>query len=205
MWSYEKRLMLPINIKNKNPKLAKSILTQFGGYASELGAALRYLTMRYTMPTDEGKALLTEIGTEELAHIEMINTIVLQLTGGVPVNELKELGVESNYVEHGYNMFPVDANGVPFSTMLFAVTGDPIVDLAENLAAEEKARIVYERLMDLTNDPDVLAPLSFLREREIIHFQRFGEALRLVQERLNSRNFYACNPGFDMNCGCNCN
>ena len=182
MWSYEKRLMLPFNIKNKNPKLAKSILTQFGGYASELGAALRYLTMRYTMPTDEGKALLTEIGTEELAHIEMINTIVLQLTGGVPVNELKELGVESNYVEHGYNMFPVDANGVPFSTMLFAVTGDPIGDLAENLAAEEKARIVYERLMDLTNDPDVLAPLSFLREREVIHFQRFGELLNKYNE-----------------------
>ena len=177
MWTYEKRLMYPINIKNKNPKLAKSIITQYGGYAGELGAALRYLTMRYTMPTDEGKALLTEIGTEELSHIEMVNTIVLQLMQGATVEELKELGVEGNYVEHGKNMFPVDVNGVPFSAMLFAVTGDPIVDLAENLAAEEKARIVYERLMDLTNDPDVLAPLSFLREREVIHFQRFGELL----------------------------
>ena len=177
MWAYEKRLMLPINIKNKNPKLAKAILTQFGGYAGELGAALRYLTQRYTMPTDEGKALLTEIGTEELAHVEMINTIVLQLMQNATVQELKELGVEGMYVEHGYNMFPTDANGVPFSTMLFAVSGDPIVDLTENLAAEEKARIVYERLMDLTNDPDVLAPLSFLREREVIHFQRFGELL----------------------------
>ena len=177
MWTYEKRLMYPINIKNKNPRLAKSIITQYGGYAGELGAALRYLTMRYTMPTDEGKALLTEIATEELSHIEMINTIVLQLTQGATVEELKELGVESNYVEHGKNMFPVDANGVPFSAMLFAVTGDPVVDLTENLAAEEKARIVYERLMDLTNDPDVLAPLSFLREREVIHFQRFGELL----------------------------
>jgi spore coat protein JC len=177
MWTYEKRLMYPINIKNKNPRLAKAIITQYGGYAGELGAALRYLTMRYTMPTDEGKALLTEIATEELSHIEMINTIVLQLTQGATVEELKELGVESNYVEHGKNMFPVDANGVPFSAMLFAVTGDPVVDLTENLAAEEKARIVYERLMDLTNDPDVLAPLSFLREREVIHFQRFGELL----------------------------
>ena len=177
MWSYEKRLMLPINIKKRNPKLAKMILTQFGGYAGELGAALRYLTMRYTMPTDEGKALLTEIGTEELAHIEMINTIVLQLMKGATVQELKELGVEGMYVEHGFNMFPTDVNGVPFTTTLFAVTGDPIVDLTENLAAEEKARIVYERLMDLTNDPDVLAPLSFLREREVIHFQRFGELL----------------------------
>ena len=177
MWAYEKRLMFPINIKNKNPKLAQQIITQYGGYAGELGAALRYLTMRYTMPTDEGKALLTEIGTEELSHIEMINTIVLQLTEGATVNELKALGVEGNYVEHGHNMFPVDVNGVPFSTMLFAVTGDPIVDLTENLAAEEKARIVYERLMDLTDDPDVLAPLSFLREREVIHFQRFGELL----------------------------
>ena len=189
MWCYEKRLMLPINIKNKNPKLAKMILTQFGGYAGELGAALRYLTMRYTMPTDEGKALLTDIGTEELAHIEMINTIVLQLTEGSTVEELQALGIESNYVEHGKNMFPVDANGVPFSAMLFAVTGDPIVDLTENLAAEEKARIVYERLMDLTNDPDVLAPLSFLREREVIHYQRFGELLNKyskIKNRINS-------------------
>jgi spore coat protein JC len=187
MWCYEKRLMLPINIKNKNPKLAKMILTQFGGYAGELGAALRYLTMRYTMPTDEGKALLTDIGTEELAHIEMINTIVLQLTEGSTVEELQALGIESNYVEHGKNMFPVDANAVPFSAMLFAVTGDPIVDLTENLAAEEKARIVYERLMDLTNDPDVLAPLSFLREREVIHYQRFGELLNKYNKMKNER------------------
>ena len=187
MWTYEKRLMLPINIKNKNPKLAQMILTQFGGYASELGAALRYLTMRYTMPTDEGKALLTDIGTEELAHIEMINTIVLQLIDGASVEELKAAGVEANYVEHGKNMFPVDANGVPFSTMLFAVTGDPVVDLTENLAAEEKARIVYERLMDLTNDPDVLAPLSFLREREVIHFQRFGELLNKYNKMKTER------------------
>ena len=185
MWMYEKRLMLPINIKNKNPKLALKIITQYGGYAGELGAALRYLTQRYTMPTDEGKALLTDIGTEELAHVEMINTIVLQLMQGATVEELKELGVEGNYVEHGYNMFPVDVNGVPFTTTLFAVSGDPIVDLTENLAAEEKARIVYERLMDLTDDPDVLAPLSFLREREVIHYQRFGELLNKYNEMKN--------------------
>lgn len=185
MWTYEKRLMFPINIKKRNPKLAKMILTQFGGYASELGAALRYLTMRYTMPTDEGKALLTEIGTEELAHLEMINTIVLQLTKDSTIEELKALGVEGLYVEHGKNMFPLDVNGVPFTTQLFAVTGDPIVDLAENLAAEEKARIVYERLMDLTNDEDVLAPLSFLREREVIHFQRFGELLNTYNKMKN--------------------
>ena len=175
MWCYEKRLMLPINIKNKNPKLAKMILTQFGGYAGELGAALRYLTMRYTMPTDEGKALLTDIGTEELAHIEMINTIVLQLTEGSTVEELQALGIESNYVEHGKNMFPVDANGVPFSAMLFAVTGDPIVDLTENLAAEEKARVTYEHLMDLTKDEKVLQVLAFLRQREIVHYDKFKE------------------------------
>ena len=187
MWCYEKRLMYPINIKNKNPKLAQRIITQYGGYAGELGAALRYLTMRYTMPTDEGKALLTEIGTEELAHVEMINTIVLQLMEGSTVEELKALGVEGNYVEHGKNMYPVDVNGVPFSVMLFAVSGDPIVDLAENLAAEEKARIVYERLMDLTDDPDVLAPLSFLREREVIHFQRFGELLNKYNKMKNER------------------
>lgn len=177
MWTYEKRLMMPISIKKKNPKLAKMILTQFGGYAGELNAALRYLTQRYTMPTDEGKALLTDIGTEELAHVEMINAIVLGLMKDATLEELKELGVEGNYVEHGKNMFPVDVNGVPFSAQLFAVTGDAISDLTENLAAEEKARIVYERLMDLTDDEDVLAPLSFLREREVIHFQRFGELL----------------------------
>lgn len=177
MWVYEKRLMLPINIKTKNIGLAKQIITQFGGYAGELGAALRYLTMRYTMPTDEGKALLTDIATEELAHIEMIQTIIAQLTKGATVEELKKAGLASNYVEHGYNMFPVDANGVPFTAQVFAVTGDPIVDLTENLAAEEKARIVYERLMDLTDEEDILAPLSFLREREIIHYQRFLELL----------------------------
>lgn len=187
MWMYEKRLMYPINIKRKNPQLAYKIITQFGGYAGELGAALRYLTMRYTMPTAEGKALLTDIGTEELAHIEMINTIVLQLTEGSTIEELKALGLEGNYVEHGKNMFPVDVNGVPFSTTLFAVTGDPIVDLTENLAAEEKARIVYERLMDLTDDPDVLGPLSFLREREVIHFQRFGELLNKYNMMRNER------------------
>ena len=182
MWTYEKRLMLPINIKQKNPQLAQRIITQFGGYAGELGAALRYLTMRYTMPTDEGKALLTDIGTEEMAHIEMINTIVLQLSDDVPIEELKQMGADGNYVEHGKNMFPVNVDGVPFTTELFAITGDPIVDLTENLAAEEKARIVYERLMDLTNDPDVLAPLAFLRQREIIHFQRFGELLNKYNE-----------------------
>ena len=182
MWCYEKRLMYPINIKNKNPRLAKMILTQFGGYAGELNAALRYLTMRYTMPTDEGKALLTDIGTEELAHIEMINTMVKQLTEGLTLCELAEAGLDANYVEHGNNMYPVDASGIPYSVRLFAVTGDPIVDLTENLAAEEKARIVYERLMDLTDDPDVLAPLSFLREREIIHFQRFGELLGIYNK-----------------------
>lgn len=187
MWIYEKRLMQPINIKKKDLNFAKKLITQFGGYAGELGAALRYLTMRYTMPTNEGKALLTDIGTEELAHIEMIQTMVVQLTKGATKEELLQAGFDSNYVEHGMNMFPTDCNGVPFSTTLFAITGDPIVDLTENLAAEEKARIVYERLMDLTDDPAVLAPLSFLREREVIHFQRFGELLSKYNEMFKNK------------------
>ena len=177
MFVYDKKLQYPVKIDNPNPRLAAIIISQYGGPDGELGASLRYLSQRYSMPFDELKGLLTDIGTEELAHIEMINTMVKQLTEGLRLCELAEAGLDANYVEHGNNMYPVDASGIPYSVRLFAVTGDPIVDLTENLAAEEKARIVYERLMDLTDDPDVLAPLSFLREREIIHFQRFGELL----------------------------
>ena len=175
MFKYEKKLPYPINIRKKNVKLAKYIITQYGGYAGELGATLRYLNQRYTMPDDKGKALLTDIGTEELAHVEMISAMIYQLLNGATLKELKEAGLESHYAEHGYGLYPTDSNGVPFTVSYFATTGNYITDLYEDLAAEQKARAMYEHLMDIANDPEILAPLSFLRQREIIHFARFKE------------------------------
>ncbi len=177
MWKYEKYLEFPVNITKRDLSFAKIMVTQIGGYAGELGAALRYLNQRYTMPTEEGKALLTDIGTEEMAHIEILSAMLYQLMKGATPQEIKAAGLESNYTEHGLNFYPVDANGVPFSVTVYAVSGDPITDLTENMAAEEKARAVYEHLMDLTDNPEILSPLAFLREREIIHYQRFGELL----------------------------
>lgn len=175
MWKYVKTLEYPINIKNKDLRMASYLITQYGGSNGELAAALRYLNQRYTMPDEKGKALLTDIGTEELAHVEMISTMVTQLTKGATPDEMKAAGLGGHYAEHGNAIFPTDANGVPFTTAYFSTTGDPIADLQEDMAAEEKARAVYENLINLTNDPDVIAPLSFLRQREIIHFARFNE------------------------------
>ena len=175
MWKYEKMLQYPVNIKKKDPGLANLIFTQYGGPQGELGAALRYLNQRYTMPDARGKALLTDIGTEELGHVEMICSILYQLTDGVSMEELKSLGYEANYAEHKFSLFPTDANGVPFTTAYISSTGDPVADLAEDMAAEEKARAIYENLIDLTSDPDVIGPLLWLRQREIVHFARFKE------------------------------
>lgn len=175
MWKYVKSLEYPINIKKKDIKMAKYILTQFGGANGELGAALRYLSQRYTMPDDKGKALLTDIGTEELGHVEMISTMIFQLLKGATIEELKENGLTSQYVEHGYGLYPTDSNGVPFTVTYFAVTGDPVADLAEDIAAEEKARVTYEHLIDIATDPDVIGPLLFLRQREVVHYARFKE------------------------------
>ncbi|MEE0965925.1 MAG: manganese catalase family protein [Bacilli bacterium] len=175
MWNYSKKLQYPIDIKRKDIEMAKYIVTQFGGSNGELAACLRYLTQRYTMPDDKGKALLTDIGTEEMAHMEMISAMVYQLLEGATVQEIKDAGLTSHYTEHGFSLYPVDANGVPFTVTYFAVTGDPVADLAENMAAEQKARAIYENLMNLTDDPDVLAPLSYLRQREIVHHHRFKE------------------------------
>lgn len=175
MWQYVKQLQYPISIKNKDLRMAKFIITQFGGPNGELAASLRYISQRYTMPDEEGKALLTDIGTEELAHLEMISTMVYQLGLNATIEEIKAAGLESYYTEHGLSLYPVDSNGVPFSAAYFAVTGDPVADIAENMAAEQKARAIYEHLMNLTDNPELLAPLSFLRQREIIHFQRFKE------------------------------
>lgn len=175
MWKFEKKLEYPINIRNKDLKMAKCLLEQYGGANGEFAAAMRYLNQRYTMPDERGYALLNDIGTEELAHVEMIATMVKQLIQDASVEELKNNGLSAQYVEHDHALFPTDANGVPFTAAYFATTGDYNADLTEDMAAEQKARVTYEHLMDLTNDPDLLAPLSFLRQREIVHFERFKE------------------------------
>ena len=175
MWKYEKKLQYPVNIKNKDLKIAKCLLAQYGGPDGEFAAAMRYLNQRYTMPDNRGYALLNDIGTEELAHVEMIATMVTQLMKGATVKELMDAGLSSQYVQHDHAIFPTDANGVPFTSAYFATTGDWNADLTEDMAAEQKARVTYEHLMDMTNDPDLLAPLSFLRQREIVHFERFKE------------------------------
>ena len=175
MWKFVKMLEYPVNIKKKDLRLAKYLVTQYGGSNGELAAAFRYLNQRYTMPDDKGKALLTDIGTEELAHVEMISTMIYQLMKDATIDEIKAAGLDTHYVEHGKALYPTDANGVPFTVAYFATTGDPIADISEDMAAEQKARAVYENLINLTDDPDVIGPLLFLRQREIIHFNRFKE------------------------------
>ena len=191
MWTYNKVLEYPINIKNRNPQLAKFIISQSGGPDGELSASLRYLSQRFGMPDQTAKAILNDIGTEELAHLEMVGTIIHQLTDGCCPEELKQAGLGSYYTDHGWGVYPQSAAGMPFSASVLAVKGDPIADLQEDLAAEQKARATYEKLIDLcADDPDVIDPLRFLREREIVHFQRFGEALRGVQDKLAEKKWY---------------
>ncbi len=175
MWKYVKTLEYPVNIKKKDLRMAKYLVTQYGGANGELAAAWRYLNQRYTMPDDKGKALLTDIGTEELAHVEIISTMIYQLMKDATLDELRAVGLDTHYAEHGKGLFPTDANGVPFTVAYFATTGDPVADLSEDMAAEQKARAVYENLINLTNDQDVIDVLLFLRQREIIHFNRFKE------------------------------
>lgn len=186
MWAYEKRLQYPIDIKNKDLKMAKYLVEQYGGANGELGAALRYLNQRYTMPDDRGKALLTDIGTEELAHIEMISTMIYQLTKDATIEELKEAGLAGHYAAFGHDLFPTGANEMPFTATYFAAVGDPLANLYEDMAAEQKARAVYEHLIDLTNDPDVIGPLLWLRQREVVHFNRFKELYDYYKENLGS-------------------
>lgn len=185
MFSYAKRLQYPINIKKKDLAMAKYLVTQYGGSNGELAAALRYLNQRYTMPDNRGKALLTDIGTEELGHVEMLATMIYQLTKDATPEEMKQAGLGSNFAEHGKALYPTDANGVPFTVAYFASTGDPLADLSEDMAAEQKARAVYENLIDLTNDPDVIAPLLWLRQREIVHYARFKELFEMYEKELN--------------------
>lgn len=190
MWMYDKKLEFPINIKNPNPKLAKLIITQYGGPDGELGASIRYLSQRFSMITPQAKATLNDIGTEELAHLEMIGTIVRQLTRDVSTEEIEESSFAAYYADHDTAVYPVSASGVPFDASYIQSKGDPITDLYEDMAAEQKARSTYEYLIRMTDDPDVLAPLKFLREREIVHFQRFGESLRYVQDYLDQKRYF---------------
>ena len=198
MWTYERKLEYPINIKNPNPAMAKFIISQYGGPDGEIGASLRYLSQRYTMPYREIAGLLTDIGSEELGHFEMVSAIVHQLTRNMTIEQVKEAGFEDYFVDHTAGVYPQAAGGTPFDAMCLASTGDAIADLSENMAAEQKARLTYDNILRLVDDPDVIDPIRFLREREIVHYQRFGEALRMVQDKLDSKNFYAINPEFDM-------
>ena len=191
MWTYNKVLQYPVKIKNRNPQLAKFIISQYGGPDGELGASLRYLSQRFGMPDQKSKAILNDIGTEELAHLEMVGAIVHQLTDGASPEEMKMAGLGSYYTDHGWGVYPQSAAGYPFSASVLAVKGDAIADLQEDLAAEQKARATYEKLIDLCSDnPDVVDPLKFLRQREIVHFQRFGEALRGVQDKLAEKKCF---------------
>ena len=197
MWSYEKKLQCPVKIKNPNPALAKVIITQFGGPDGELGASMRYLSQRYSMPYGEVVGILSDVGTEELAHIEMVSAIVHQLTRNMTIEQIKESGFEPYFVDHTAGIYPVAASGVPFSAMTFQSKGDAITDIIEDLAAEQKARTVYDNLLRVIKEPEIRDPLKFLRAREVVHFQRFGEALERTKDSLDAKNFYYFNPEFD--------
>ena len=200
MWVYEKKLQYRINIKRTNPALAKVIISQYGGPDGELGASLRYLSQRYSMPYPELKAILTDIGTEELAHLEMVGAIVYQLTKNLSMEEIKKSGFDQYFVDHTTGIYPSSAAGVPFTAAYIQSKGDPITDLHENLAAEQKARTTYDNILQFCDDPDVKDAIKFLRQREVVHYQRFGEGLRILTDKLDSQNFYAFNPAFDNKC-----
>lgn len=197
MWEYERKLQYPVNIKSPNPDLAKIIITQYGGPDGESAASMRYLAQRYTMPYKEVIGILTDIGTEELAHMEMVCAMVYQLTRNLTPEEIMASGFDTYFVDHTTGLYPVAASGTPFSASVLQSKGDAITDIFEDMAAEQKARTVYDNILRFADDPDVIDPIRFLRQREINHFQRFGEGLRVIQDNLNSKNFYAFNPEFD--------
>ncbi len=197
MFVYEKKLQYPVKIANPNPALAKFIITQYGGPDGELGASLRYLSQRYSMPYPELKGLLTDIGTEELGHLEMIGAIVHQLTRKMMPEDIKKSGFDTYFVDHTAGVYPQFASGTPWSAATMQVSGDVIADLSEDMAAEQKARKTYDNILRLSDDPDVNNVIRFLREREIVHYQRFGEGLRRTLEKLDEKNFYITNPAFD--------
>ncbi len=197
MFVYEKKLQYPVKIKTPNPALAKFIVSQYGGPDGELGASMRYLSQRYSMPYPELKGLLTDIGTEELGHLEMVAAVLHQLTREMTPEEIKRAGFDTYFVDHTAGVYPTAASGFPWTAASMQVKGDVIADLNEDLAAEQKARVTYDNILRLSDDPDVNNVMRYLREREIVHYQRFGEALRRTLDKLNERNFYAINPSFD--------
>ena len=197
MWIYERKLQYPVNIKTPNPKLATAIISQLGGPDGELAASMRYLHQRYSMPYDKVVGILTDVGTEELAHLEMIAAILSQLTKGLSPEEIKKAGMDIYFVDHTAGLYPVSAAGVPFDMKYVGVKGDVLADLNEDLAAEQKARVTYDNILRMVDDPDVRDPIKYLRQRELVHYQRFGDAIRIAQDQLDSRNFYAINPSFD--------
>jgi spore coat protein JC len=200
MWIYEKKLEYPVKIKNPNPQLAQIIISQLGGPDGELGASMRYLHQRYSSPYNEVTGILTDVGTEELAHLEIVAAIIYQLTRNISEEQIKDTPFATYFVDHTTGVYPLAASGVPFDMKYVGIKGDIITDLNEDLAAEQKARTTYDNILRLADDPDVRDPIKFLREREIVHYQRFGEALRITQDRLDSKNFYAYNPSFDKKC-----
>ena len=199
MWNYEKRLQYPVNITKPNAKIAQVIMSQYGGPDGEMGASMRYLSQRYATPNRKVVGILTDIGTEELAHLEMVASIVRQLTKGLSAEELEAAGFAPYYIDHTDGIWPQAAGGVPFNACEFQSKGDVITDLFEDMAAEQKARTTYDNILRLVKDPEVCDPIRFLRQREIVHFQGLGEGLRIIQDELDSWNFYAFNPGFDVN------
>lgn len=197
MFVYEKKLQYPVRIKNPNPAMAKFIISQYGGPDGELGASLRYLSQRYSMPYPALKATLTDIGVEELGHLEMIGAIVHQLTRNMTVEQVKKAGFQDYFVDHTAGVYAQAAGGWPYNAASFAVKGDVIADLTEDMAAEQKARVTYDNILRMADDPDVIDVIRFLREREVVHFQRFGEAMEIAVSQMDRRNVYAVNPAFD--------
>ena len=198
MFDYDKKLQDPVKIDKPNPRLASVIISQYGGPDGELGASLRYLSQRYSMPFDELKGLLTDIGVEELNHLEMVGAIIHQLTRNLKDSQIQDSAFAPYFVDHTAGVFPTFASGTPWTAATIAIKGDPVADLTEDLAAEQKARVTYDNILRLSDDPDVNNVIKFLREREIVHFQRFGEAMQLLREKLNQKNVYYMNPAFDM-------
>ena len=200
MWEYEKRLQFPVNIKTPDAKAAKVIISQYGGPDGELGASLRYLSQSYSMSNPKVANLLRDIATEELAHLEMVGTIVMQLTKNLSVDQIKREGFDAYFVDHTVGIYPQAASGVPYTAAFMQSKGDPITDLFEDMAAEQKARTTYDNILNLTDNPDIKEPIRFLRQREVVHFQRFGEALAMLRDELDSKNFYHYNPSFKNGC-----
>ena len=197
MWQYEKKLQYPVKIKNPNPKYAQIIVSQLGGPDGEVGASLRYLTQRFAMPYSQVVGILTDVGTEELAHVEMVSAILYQLTRNLTPDEIVKSGFDTYFVDHTTGIYPVAASGYPYSAAQFQSKGDVLADLHEDLAAEQKARATYDNILRLVDDPDVCDAIKFLRAREIVHYQRFADALRIAQDNMDAQNFYGYNPAFD--------